>query len=800
MATDATLISVQETNSLADRNGAALRSQQRITRAAADPSSQTFDILAVLQRRWPIVGAAVLACWVLAAIYFVVAKPTFQSESQLLVMRKDPSLAAQGVGGSLDAQTSISEDQLATQMQVVQSKRIVSEALALTGLDQLESIVKRVSESRTATDYVCDNLDVTRGGSGQARAAHVLNIAFRHSSPSESKDVLEAIIARYQAFLNEKFQDVNKEATTLIAEARTELSGELAAAEQAYQEYREQAPLLWNGDQSTNVHRDRYEQMQAELSLLCIQVNEAQSRLGIVRRVVQQQNEEGATDLERLVVIDEKNAERVGILLSVQKGEADTAEFQSRQPERMEYARSEYQNLLMLKMKEQELLENLAARHPAVENIRRQIATAKEFIGAKTVILGVSDEDEAISATDLQNAYVKLLERDLDTLLHRQTELGALADVEELQAKELVKYELKGGTLRQRVEVQQALYDAVVGRLREINLAKDYGGMINEVIAPAETGKEVWPSLPICLALGTMMGLVLGGGAATAAEVRDRSFLTPEEISQALDTTVLAHVPSIDVSNNRKLAAALAASGSRVDPLAAAFHIPHSREAEVFRGLRTSVFFRAKETDLKTIAVTSPHQGDGKSTVLLNLAVSIAQAGRSILIVDADMRRPRINDMLGLKGEKGMSHIVSEEAEPWDLIRPTDVENLYALGCGQVPDNPAELLSNPRFGEFLDLARQRYDYVLVDCPPVLAVTDPCIVAPLVDGVLMVIQTAQDSRPQAVSAKEMLDEVGANVFGTVVNQCGTSDRSGYNQFANRYANAYLENARDAVSAS
>jgi len=223
--------------------------------------------------------------------------------------------------------------------------------------------------------------------------------------------------------------------------------------------------------------------------------------------------------------------------------------------------------------------------------------------------LGVSGDEPVFEPKDLQAAYVTLLRRDLETLTRRQTELGALATIEEEKAKDLVKYELENETRRQQVARQQELYNAVVDRLREINLAKDYGGVINEVIAPAELGEEVWPSLPICLALGTMLGLALGGGGATVAEMRDRSFRSADDIRQVLSLPLLSHVPALDSDHDKQLAEAITASGSQMDPHMYAVHLPRSQHAEVFRGLRTSVFFRSNEMGLKTIAVDQSQHG-----------------------------------------------------------------------------------------------------------------------------------------------------------------------------------------------
>ncbi len=751
---------------------------------------RSFDILkSALSHPWTI-AACTLLCWCLAGLYYVLAAPVYESESQLLVMQKDPTLATSGGRLGQDAQAAVTEDLLATQMQLLQSRRIVSEALAAHGLDDLESIRTKLSEDKAPEDYVIGNLDVTRGGDGQAATARVLNVAFRHSSPEEAKTILDAVIARYQAFVNETFRDVGKEAAQLIEKARTDLSEQLTSAEAAYRDYREHAPILWAGDESSNVHRQRYENLQVELSELDLEINEAAARLEVVHGVVAEQDEDGATDLERLAVIDERHAQRIGLLVAVRQGAVETPEFQASMPIRAASAQGEYASIMQLKLRERELVEEFGPQHPELIAVRNQLEEASKFIAEKTTHLGVS-EGLNLDSVLLQKAYVKLLERDLESHRKRRNELVALAAQEEAEAKTLVKYELEGEVLRKTMDRQQELYDAVVDRLRDLNMATSYGGQINEVIAPAKIGKNVWPSLFVCLSLGTVAGLLLGGGVAMAQEHRDQSFKTPEDIRQALDAPLLSHVPTFEVKKDGRLAAAMDASQSQASPDVVAHHLPRSLEAEVFRGLRTSLFFRAATGDLRTFAFTSPQMGDGKTTVIVNLAVSMAQSGRSVLLVDADLRRPSVARILGLKGVDGLPKLLADGTDPWDLVMSSETENLSVLPCGAPPENPAELLTSPRFAEFLRLAQERYDYVLIDCPPILAVADPCIIAGVTDAVVLVVRIARSGRTEARHVKELLEDAGANLIGAIVNcfDDGSTRRTGGYQYRYQYTSGY-----------
>jgi capsular exopolysaccharide synthesis family protein len=203
--------------------------------------------------------------------------------------------------------------------------------------------------------------------------------------------------------------------------------------------------------------------------------------------------------------------------------------------------------------------------------------------------------------------------------------------------------------------------------------------------------------------------------------------------------------------------------------------------------VRTAVYFAAKDSVCKVVQVTSPNPGDGKTTLVSNLAVSIAQSGKRVVLVDADFRRPRVAEVFGLSAESGLVSVLTDQAEVKDVIRSTPVAGLSILACGPIPPNPAELLNSPRFKELMALLREDYDFVLVDTPPLLAVTDPCIVTACVDGVVLTIRLSKHDRPDAERAKEILDNLSVPVLGIVVNGVGREHH--YGGYSGTYAYGY-----------
>jgi capsular exopolysaccharide synthesis family protein len=736
-----------------------------------------------VQRRWLILILGMVVGVCLALTYWFFWPRTYESSAKILVMRKDPTIAASGVSRAPEVEgPHVSSEVLATHVELLRSRKIVAEALERNGLDRLPSIIERLDLRQTPADYVIEHLNVTSGGEGAAQDAHVLNVPFRHKSDVDAQRVVQAIVGRYQEFLDETFVDINTEAAELIAQAQIDLTKELKAVEEEYRTFRESAPLLWSSSQGVmNTHRVQYEQIRKELADLELQISESQSRLDLAETTLKKMDQDGASGLERLALIDAKNTERVNLLVRVQQGDSQSAQFQALQPERTAGAQAEHDDLLELLAKEKTMLEEFGPTHPDVVDTRNRIAVIRQFLQDKSELLKV-DEEEVLDPKKLVDAYANLLRNDLESARQRQAHLTTLAAREEEAAKSVVKFELEEQELRSKLDRTQQLYNVVVDRLRDINLAKDYNGFVHEVIAAPKVGLPVWPNLLVCLILGTFVGLVFGASGAAWAEMRDSTFHDPMEIQDTLELPVRAHVPTLGVDTNHKPGPTID-NRIRVSPLVCALHRPYSVDAEVFRGFRTALFFRAQEQSLKVIAITSPGQGDGKTIVASNLAVSIAQSGRRVLLIDCNLRRPRLHEVFGLENDTGLTSLLAGKADPPDVVTTTAAANLWVLPCGPVRPDSSELLTSRAFRQILDWSRDHYDFVLLDSPPVLAVSDPCIMAPLADAVALIVRVTTNARKQALRAKEMLLGVGVNIAGVLVNEWD-SPRRGYG-YRSRY---------------
>jgi capsular exopolysaccharide synthesis family protein len=197
-------------------------------------------------------------------------------------------------------------------------------------------------------------------------------------------------------------------------------------------------------------------------------------------------------------------------------------------------------------------------------------------------------------------------------------------------------------------------------------------------------------------------------------------------------------------------------------------HQPKSPVAELFRTLRTNIQFAGVNKEIQTLMVTSASLGEGKSTVIANLAVTTAQSGKRVLLIDADLRKPTQHHIFQLPNGSGLTHLLIKQAQVGQVIHPIGDLWLDVIPSGPVPPNPADLLGSQRMKELLEQLRQEYDMILIDAPPVLAVTDPQLLAAFVDGVLLVIGAGKVKREDAKKAMTLLDYVEAKVIGSVFN--------------------------------
>ncbi|WP_035377852.1 CpsD/CapB family tyrosine-protein kinase [Fervidicella metallireducens] len=207
---------------------------------------------------------------------------------------------------------------------------------------------------------------------------------------------------------------------------------------------------------------------------------------------------------------------------------------------------------------------------------------------------------------------------------------------------------------------------------------------------------------------------------------------------------------------------------------------PKSPVAEAYRTLRTNIQFASFDKDIKTVVVTSSGPTEGKSTTAGNLAISMAEMGKKVLLIDCDLRRPSIHKKFKISNQEGLSNLLVENAKVED-VAVKFMDNLLILTSGKIPPNPAEMLSSNKMRNFISEMKEEFDFIILDTPPVIAVTDAQILSTMADGVLLVVSSGQAEREAVERSKTLLVNVGANILGVVLNKVEINSRRGYGYY-------------------
>ncbi len=317
---------------------------------------------------------------------------------------------------------------------------------------------------------------------------------------------------------------------------------------------------------------------------------------------------------------------------------------------------------------------------------------------------------------------------------------------------------------RQALVAQQTLFRQKLDQL-QVDAALKTGGA--QLVTPAAVPTSPTRPRPARSAvIGLVVGAIFGVGLAFLRDFLDDSIKSKEDVERvARGVPTLALIPAVASWKNRN------------QPVLVSLTDPKSSAAEAYRTLRTSIQFMGLDRPMRTVQVTSPSASEGKSTTLGNLGVALAEAGQRVIIVCCDLRRPRIHEFFGLSNSVGFTSVLLRDVPLSSALQHVEgVDRLQLLASGPVPPNPSELLSGRRTVEALTAVQADADVVLIDCPPVLPVTDAAVLSGRVDATLLVATAGSTTRKELQRAHELLTQVEAPIIGTVLN--GVSGENGY----------------------
>lgn len=365
-------------------------------------------------------------------------------------------------------------------------------------------------------------------------------------------------------------------------------------------------------------------------------------------------------------------------------------------------------------------------------------------------------------------AYRSLLDK-RETLLKERERLNQ-------QVQKLPKTQREVLRMTRDVEVNQQIYIQLLNKVQELSIIK--AGTVGNVRILDEAqsyAKPVKPKKPLIVVLATLLGGMLSVALVLVKAALHRGVENPDEIEQ-IGLSVYASVPKSNLQ--LELANKLARKKRNTDLTLLAESNPADLSIEALRGLRTSLHFAMMEAKNNVLMISGPAPGIGKSFVSTNFAGVAAKTGQKVLLIDADMRKGYLQQCFGLNWENGLSDLLSGKVTRDVAVQSAKVENLDIITRGQVPPNPSELLMHPRFKELVDWASEHYDLVIIDTPPVLAVTDPSIVGAIAGTTLMVARFGQNTVKEIDVARSRFEQAGIEVKGVILNAIEKKASSSY----------------------
>ena len=356
-------------------------------------------------------------------------------------------------------------------------------------------------------------------------------------------------------------------------------------------------------------------------------------------------------------------------------------------------------------------------------------------------------------------AVIQAARLDLAEALARERNLEKLLDLTKAEAFEVNKRQIAFERLKRDSENNQRLYELVLKRLKDTELSSMLRTSNARVLDAARPNlAPVRPNVGNNLFLGLLLGLAAGVACALLLEQLDNTVKSQTDVEERIGTPFLGLIPRVELEKN--------ASPGEIDLYV--YRNPKSSVAEACRAIRTNLLFMSPDRPLKTMLVTSSGPREGKSASVIAAGITMAQSGARVLLVDTDMRRPRLHRAFGVPNDRGVSTVLVGDAPLEDVVKSTEVPGLFVIPSGPVPPNPAEMFHTQAFRDFVAAVSSRFDRIIFDSPPVNAVADPVVLATQVDGTLLVIRAALTNKALARRVIRILTDVKARILGAVLN--------------------------------
>lgn len=732
----------------------------------------------VLRRKWIIIGVTVLS--VLAGAIITIRSPKiYQAHSKVLIELSTPKYLNQ-VREVYDpgAVGYFGQNQFyKTQFEVIKGEPVAERVVAMLGIsgpglaERLRAEGVASVEDQVAGDVLRDVDPDLRskieliGFASMPSREEMAEALERFDAVSFAKNRVDVSAAEDSRIVRIKVTDTDPERAALFANAVTD----------AYAEY--------NLDLRTSAARSAVDWLSGQLSDLKRKLDESELKLYEFKKesnIVSVSLEDRQSMISQTLTelnsrLSEVRARRIE--LEALRDQVQRARNEGLNPDSIDVVATST-TVQLVKTAISELKQNLAelstrytAKHP-------RIIETKEKIDALRTEL---EEEIQTLLTASEERY--------RTMRDTETRLGAAIEKTKSEALEINKREIVYNKLKREAENYAGLYEVVLKRQKETDLTTLLNvNNVRKFEAAKAPRRPIKPNARKNMTFALFIGLVLGGGLAFLVDMLDNTVKSQKQVEELVRVPFLGIVPMIKVGKGPRDAA------SAMERDCYILDNPRSAVAECTRTIRTNLMFMSPDEPARTLVVTSSSPREGKSTTAINLAIVTAQSGKRTLIVDTDMRRPRLHKSFGVDNDIGISSYIVGEAPLDRVVRPSGVDGLDLMTCGPIPPNPAELLHTESFEQLLGKLRERYDRVIFDSPPVTAVTDSLVLSSMMDGVVLVIHANSTTLHAAQVARRRIEDVGGRIFGAVLNDVDLDDRRTseyYQQYYYYYRSPYVD---------
>ncbi len=701
---------------------------------ASPTDKKEIDLLeygrVVLKRKWVLVTfAAVLVA--LAAVFSFTRKPLYRATATLLI--DEPGASLLNIQDVLNSGAYYRSDYLGTyfntQLRLLTSRSLaerVSKRLAIGARPEFRS-ARPASAAGGDASYAFDIL----GGLSVAPIAETRLVYVSYISPHAalSADVVNALVEEFVDFSVETRYEATKQTSEFLTEQVALLREDLKRKEEDLQKYGTEKDLLYlSGDESTVVNK--FSDVATALTTAQIERYAKESVYRELRNLSVDALPESVSNP------------------TIQALKTQYSQVKSEYDEKGRIYRPEYPEMVQLKARLD------ATRTTLQEEIRKAVGAA---------------ESEYRSA------------------LKKENSLQGLLDEQRGDVTRMNKNAIFYHTLRTEVENMRTLLSTLVAKQNEIQVSSQLGGLRTSNIKVVDRAlvprAPFTPNIRRNLLMALLLGLFGGLGLIFLVETMDNTVKGPEDVEKLVHLPSLGIIPFLTADGGRKKGDPYGSYRSygteaekpgearpEVREIELINHLyPKFSIAEDYRTVRTSILFSHADAAPKTIAFTSTLPQEGKTATVSNLAVSFAQLEGKVLLIDADLRKPRLSKIFNLRNVNGLSSYLAGKGAFEEVVQKTSIENIWTIPSGPHPPNPAELLNSKRMKDLLAEAKEKFNIVLLDTPPVLAVIDPVIVASLADSTVFVVRAGKTTRRPLVRAIEEIRKSKADIIGVVFNE-------------------------------